>query len=304
MILWYNILGKVRIFLVNGEIDMKRKTIKNTVEISGIGLHKGEEIKLALKSNGQESNEQGIIFKRVDVADKNNIVKVDYRNLFDLERGTNIRNEDDVKVHTIEHFLSALSVTGITDILVEISGNELPILDGSSAGFVEKLLEAEIVELESEIEPVVIKEPVIFSDEKAGKYVMALPYDNFKISYTIDFNHSFLKSQYFEIEVNLENYMENIARCRTFAFDYEIEFLKKNNLALGGSLENAVVVGADGPLNPEGLRYPDEFVRHKILDIVGDLYVLGRPLQAHIIAIKAGHYVNSRLTEMIAKKYF
>ena len=283
---------------------MKRKTIKNTVEISGIGLHKGEEIKLALKSNGQESNEQGIIFKRVDVADKNNIVKVDYRNLFDLERGTNIRNEDDVKVHTIEHFLSALSVTGITDILVEISGNELPILDGSSAGFVEKLLEAEIVELESEIEPVVIKEPVIFSDEKAGKYVIALPYDNFKISYTIDFNHSFLKSQYFEIEVNLENYMENIARCRTFAFDYEIEFLKKNNLALGGSLENAVVVGADGPLNPEGLRYPDEFVRHKILDIVGDLYVLGRPLQAHIIAIKAGHYVNSRLTEMIAKKYF
>ena len=283
---------------------MKRKTIKNTVEISGIGLHKGEEIKLALKSNGQESDEQGIIFKRVDVAGKNNIVKVDYRNLFDLERGTNIRNEDDVKVHTIEHFLSALSVTGITDILVEISGNELPILDGSSAGFVEKLLEAEIVELESEIEPVVIKEPVIFSDEKAGKYVMALPYDNFKISYTIDFNHSFLKSQYFEIEVNLENYMENIARCRTFAFDYEIEFLKKNNLALGGSLENAVVVGVDGPLNPEGLRYPDEFVRHKILDIVGDLYVLGRPLQAHIIAIKAGHYVNSRLTEMIAKKYF
>ena len=283
---------------------MKRKTIKNTVEISGIGLHKGEEIKLALKSNGQESDEQGIIFKRVDVAGKNNIVKVDYRNLFDLERGTNIRNEDDVKVHTIEHFLSALSVTGITDILVEISGNELPILDGSSAGFVEKLLEAEIVELESEIEPVVIKEPVIFSDEKAGKYVMALPYDNFKISYTIDFNHSFLKSQYFEIEVNLENYMENIARCRTFAFDYEIEFLKKNNLALGGSLENAVVVGADRPLNPEGLRYPDEFVRHKILDIVGDLYVLGRPLQAHIIAIKAGHYVNSKLTEMIAKKYF
>ena len=283
---------------------MKRKTIKNTVEISGIGLHKGEEIKLALKSNGQESDEQGIIFKRVDVVGKNNIVKVDYRNLFDLERGTNIRNEDDVKVHTIEHFLSALSVTGITDILVEISGNELPILDGSSAGFVEKLLEAEIVELESEIEPVVIKEPVIFSDEKAGKYVIALPYDNFKISYTIDFNHSFLKSQYFEIEVNLENYMENIARCRTFAFDYEIEFLKKNNLALGGSLENAVVVGADGPLNPEGLRYPDEFVRHKILDIVGDLYVLGRPLQVHIIAIKAGHYVNSRLTEMIAKKYF
>lgn len=281
---------------------MKRKTIKNSVEILGIGLHKGEEIKLTLKPS-ENNDERGIIFKRIDVSDKNNIIKVDYRNLFDLERGTNIRNEDDVKVHTIEHFLSSLSITEVTDILVEISGNELPILDGSSAGFVEKLLEAGIVELNEEIEPVVITEPVIFSDEKAGKYVMALPYDGFKISYTIDFNHSFLKSQYYELEVNLENYMENIAKCRTFAFDYEIDFLKKNNLALGGSLENAVVVGAEGPLNPEGLRYPDEFVRHKILDIIGDLYVLGTPIKAHIIAIKAGHYVNSRLTEMIAKKY-
>ena len=281
---------------------MKRKTIKNSVEILGIGLHKGEEIKLTLKPS-ENNDERGIIFKRIDVSDKNNIIKVDYRNLFDLERGTNIRNEDDVKVHTIEHFLSSLSITGVTDILVEISGNELPILDGSSAGFVEKLLEAGIVELNEEIEPVVITEPVIFSDEKTGKYVMALPYDGFKISYTIDFNHSFLKSQYYELEVNLENYMENIAKCRTFAFDYEIDFLKKNNLALGGSLENAVVVGADGPLNPEGLRYSDEFVRHKILDIIGDLYVLGTPIKAHIIAIKAGHYVNSRLTEMIAKKY-
>ena len=281
---------------------MKRKTIKNMIEISGIGLHKGEEIKLTLKPS-ENNDERGIIFKRIDVSGKNNVIKVDYRNLFDLERGTNIRNEDDVKVHTIEHFLSSLSITGVTDILVEISGNELPILDGSSIGFVEKLLEAGIVELNEKIEPVVITEPVIFSDEKTGKYVMALPYDGFKISYTIDFNHSFLKSQYYELEVNLENYMENIAKCRTFAFDYEIDFLKKNNLALGGSLENAVVVGAEGPLNPEGLRYPDEFVRHKILDIIGDLYVLGTPVKAHIIAIKAGHYVNSRLTEMIAKKY-
>ena len=281
---------------------MKRKTIKNTIEISGIGLHKGEEIRLTLKPS-ENNDERGIIFKRIDVSGKNNVIKVDYRNLFDLERGTNIRNEDDVKVHTIEHFLSSLSITGVTDILVEISGNELPILDGSSIGFVEKLLEAGIVELNEEIEPVVITEPVIFSDEKAGKYVIALPYDGFKISYTIDFNHSFLKSQYYELKVNLENYIENIAKCRTFAFDYEIDFLKKNNLALGGSLENAVVVGADGPLNPEGLRYSDEFVRHKILDIIGDLYVLGTPIKAHIIAIKAGHYVNSRLTEMIAKKY-
>ena len=279
---------------------MKRKTIKNQVEINGIGLHKGEQIKMVLKP---VSTKTGIVFERVDVRDKNNVIKVNYKNLFDLERGTNIQNEDGVKLHTIEHFMSALSVCGITDIFVEIEGNEMPILDGSSIKFVEKIKSAGILELEEEIEPLIITEPVIFSDEKNGKYVLALPYDGFKISYTIDFNHTFLKSEYFEFKVNLENYEKEIASCRTFAFDYEIDFLKKNNLALGGSLDNAIVIGKDGPLNPEGLRFENEFVRHKILDIIGDLYVLGTPIKAHIIAIKAGHFVNAKLTEMIAKKF-
>ena len=112
-----------------------------------------------------------------------------------------------------------------------------------------------------------------------------------------------MKSQYYEIDLNLDEYIEKISRSRTFAFDYEIDFLKKNNLALGGSLDNAIVVGKDGPLNPEGLRYHDEFVRHKILDIIGDLYVLGKPIRGHIIAIKAGHYVNAQMSKMISKKY-
>ena len=279
---------------------MKRKTIKNQVEINGIGLHKGKQIKMILKP---VSKKTGIVFERVDVQDKNNVIKVNYKNLFDLERGTNIQNENGVKLHTIEHFMSALSVCGITDIFVEIEGNEMPILDGSSIKFVEKIKSAGVLELEEEIEPLIITEPVIFSDEKNGKYVLALPYDGFKISYTIDFNHTFLKSEYFEFEVNLENYEKEIASCRTFAFDYEIDFLKKNNLALGGSLDNAIVIGKDGPLNPEGLRFENEFVRHKILDIIGDLYVLGTPIKAHIIAIKAGHFVNAKLTEMIAKKF-
>jgi len=279
---------------------MKRKTIKNQVEINGIGLHKGKQIKMVLKPTSKKT---GIVFERVDVCDKNNIIKVNYKNLFDLERGTNIQNEDGVKLHTIEHFMSTLSVCGITDVFVEIEGNEMPILDGSSIRFVEKIKSAGVLELEEEIEPLIITEPVIFSDEKNGKYVLALPYDGFKISYTIDFNHTFLKSEYFEFEVNLENYEKEIASCRTFAFDYEIDFLKKNNLALGGSLDNAIVIGKDGPLNPEGLRYENEFVRHKILDIIGDLYVLGTPIKAHIIAIKAGHFINAKLTEMIAKKF-
>ena len=131
------------------------------------GLHKGEKIELTLKPNGDDSKTgRGIIFKRVDVTDKDNIIKVDYKNLFDLERGTNIKNEADVRVHTIEHFMSSLSVSGITDIIVEINGNELPILDGSSIQFMKKLEEAGIKELESEIEPVVITEPVIFTQER------------------------------------------------------------------------------------------------------------------------------------------
>ena len=283
---------------------MKRMTIKKEVFINGTGLHKGEIISLILKPNKDNSEcGQGIIFRRTDITDKDNMIKVHYKNLFDLERGTNIRNKDNVKIHTIEHFLSSLSVMGITDILVEITGNELPILDGSSIQFIEKLKEAGTEELESEIEPIVIKEPIIFHEEKEGKHVVALPYDGFKISYTIDFNHSFLKSQYFELEVGFEEYLEKISTCRTFAFDYEIDFLKKNNLALGGSLDNAVVIAKDGPINSEGLRFPDEFVRHKILDIIGDLYVLGRPLKGHIIAIKAGHYVNAKMTQLIAEKY-
>ncbi len=290
---------------------MKRRTIAKEVELSGIGLHKGEDIRLVLKpagdreiatENGREV-ENGIVFKRIDIQDRDNIIKVDYRNLFDLERGTNIKNNADVRIHTIEHFLSALSVLGITDIMVEISGNELPILDGSSIEFIRTIQEAGIRELSDEIEPVVIDIPVIFHDEKAGKHVVALPYEGFKISYTIDFNHNFLKSQYYELEVTPENYIENISSCRTFAFDYEIDFLKKNNLALGGSLDNAIVIGKEGPLNPEGLRFEDEFVRHKILDIIGDLYVLCRPIKAHIIAIKAGHFVNAKMTELIAEKY-
>lgn len=283
---------------------MKRTTIKNEVSMTGIGLHKGDMISIVLKPNkGDNDYGLGIIFKRIDIVDRDNVVKVCHKNLFDLERGTNIKNEDNVKIYTIEHFLSSLSALGITDIIVEITGNELPILDGSSIQFVEKLQESGLEELETEIEPIIITEPLIYKEEKAGKYVLAIPYDGFKISYTIDFNHSFLKSQYYEIDLNLDEYIEKISRSRTFAFDYEIDFLKKNNLALGGSLDNAIVVGKDGPLNPEGLRYHDEFVKHKILDIIGDLYVLGKPIRGHIIAIKAGHYVNAQMSKMISKKY-
>ena len=279
---------------------MKRKTIKNMLEFEGIGLHKGEKIQIKLLPNKEET---GIFFQRVDLPEGKNLIKVDYKNLFDLERGTNIKNDHDARVYTIEHFMSAFHVLGITDLIVEITGNELPILDGSTKIFLEEIEKIGLTSLENEIEPIIIDQVVSFTEEKTGKHVVILPYNGFKVSYTIDFNHTFLKSEYYEIDLNLENYKREISMARTFAFDYEIEYLKNNNLALGGSLDNAIVIAKDGVLNPEGLRYENEFVRHKILDLIGDIYVLGRPIRGHIIAIKAGHFINAQLSTKLAEKY-
>lgn len=276
---------------------MKRKTIKNEVSYSGIGLHKGEKIEIKLKP---VMDYKGLIFKRTDLSGDNEI-KVDYENLFELERGTNIKNSSGAMVYTIEHIMSVFHMLGISDLLIEISGNELPIMDGSSVMFMEKIQEVGILELEREMEPIVVKEPVYFSEEKDGKYIIALPYDGFKISYTIDFNHTFLGAQYYEIDLDIEKYKTEIASARTFCFDYEIEYLQSHNLALGGSLENAIVIKKDGVINPEGLRYQTEFVRHKILDLIGDIYILNRPLKAHLIAVKAGHFINSKLSEKLKK---
>ncbi|MGL4980798.1 MAG: UDP-3-O-acyl-N-acetylglucosamine deacetylase, partial [Fusobacteriaceae bacterium] len=240
-----------------------------------------------------------IIFKRTDLEFGKNIVKLDIENTFDLTRGTNLRNEFGASVHTVEHFLSALYIMGITDLIVELDGNELPIADGSAIKFVETIERIGVRELEDEVEPIKITEPIAVTI--GDKHVVILPYDGYKLTYGIKFEHTFLKSQLAEFEVNLDTYKKEIAKARTFGFDYEIEYLKKNNLALGGTLENAIVIKADGVMNPEGLRYEDEFVRHKMLDIIGDLKVLNRPIEGHIIAIKAGHLINIELGKKLKK---
>ena len=265
----------------------------NEIFYEGIGLHKGENIKLHLIP----AEKGGIVFKRVDLEEGKNEITLDIENTFDLTRGTNLKNEYDAKVHTIEHFLSALYIYGITDLIVELDGNELPIGDGSARIFMEEIEKAGVRELEEDVEEIVIKEPVYLS--KGDKHIVALPCENYKLTYTIKFEHSFLKSQMLELDIDLESYKNNIGNARTFGFDYEIEYLKKNNLALGGTLDNAIVITKDGVMNPSGLRYEDEFVRHKMLDIIGDLKVLNRPIKAHIIAIKAGHALDIEFAQLI-----
>lgn len=273
---------------------MKRKTIAKEIYFEGIGLHKGETIKMRLTPA-----KGGIFFKRVDLEDGKNIISMDIDNTFDLTRGTNLKNEYGAAVYTIEHFLSALYIMGITDLIVELDGNELPIGDGSARVYMELFEEAGTVELDQEIQEIVIKNPIALT--VGDKHLVALPYDGYKITYTIKFEHTFLKSQMLEVEINLENYRKEISMARTFGFDYEVEYLKQNNLALGGTLENAIVVTKDGVLNPSGLRYEDEFVRHKILDIIGDLKVLNRPIRGHIIAIKAGHALDIEFAKKLLK---
>lgn len=275
---------------------MKRKTLSKEVQYNGIGLHKGEQIKMKLipAKNG------GIVFKRVDLEEGRNTISMSIENTFDLTRGTNLKNEFGAEIYTIEHFLSALYIAEITDLVVEIDGNELPIGDGSAKFFLEIIEDAGIQELEEDVEELEIKLPINLT--VGDKHIIALPFDGYKITYTIKFNHTFLKSQMLEIVLNRESYKNEIANARTFGFDYEIEYLKKNNLALGGTLDNAIVVKKDGVLNPNGLRFEDEFVRHKILDLIGDLKVLNRPIKGHIIAIKAGHALDIEFAKLLKKQ--
>lgn len=272
---------------------MRKKTIAKEIFYEGIGLHKGKNIKLHLIP----SNEGGIIFKRVDLEKGKNEIKLDLKNTFDLTRGTNLKNQFGAEVYTIEHFLSALYVLGITDLIVELCENELPICDGSARIFVEEIEKAGIKTLEEEVEELVIKEPIFLT--KGDKHIIALPYDGYKVTYTIKFDHTFLKCQMLELDITLENYKNDISNARTFGFDYEIEYLKKNNLALGGTLENAIVIKKDGVLNPNGLRYKDEFVRHKILDLIGDFKVLNKAIKGHIIAVKSGHALDIEFANLI-----
>mgnify|MGYP001289241123 CR=1 FL=1 len=275
---------------------MKRKTIAKEITYEGIGLHKGELIKIKLIPATKKT---GIIFKRIDLKENENEVTMNLENTFDLTRGTNLKNKYDAKIHTIEHFLSVLSIFEITDLIIEIDGNELPIGDGSAKIFGELIKNTGTCDLNSEIEELIITEPVYLT--KGDKHIIALPYDGFKITYTIKFDHTFLKTQMLEIDLNKESFLKEIAPARTFGFDYEIEYLKQNNLALGGTLDNAIVINKNGIDNPSGLRFEDEFVRHKILDIIGDLKVINKPIKGHIIAVKAGHALDIEFAKLLMK---
>ena len=268
-----------------------QQTIGHPTSFSGIGLHSGNRVNMTFLPGPANS---GIRFRRVDLADKPEI-EARVENVLENNRSTTIA-KGNVKVHTIEHVLAAFAGYGIDNALVELDSNEPPICDGSSRQFCKMIQEAQIVPQTERREPYKPTQPV---ELLMGETEMALfPDDGFKITCTSsDKNGRF--TQFYSLDLNPKSWEKELSNARTFCFFEEIEYLIKNGLIRGGSLENAVVIRDDAVLTTEPLRYPEEFVRHKMLDIVGDLSLLGRPLQGHLIAVKPSHAANCEMARLI-----
>ncbi len=270
---------------------MKQRTIAKSVEIVGIGLHKGVPVKMRLEP--LESN-MGIIFYR---SDEGITIPLEIQNVVDTKMATVI-GKDGVIISTIEHLLSALYAYGIDNLRVVLDNDEIPVLDGSSSGYCMLIEEAGIKELEASKKAIKVKKEVEVTT-KEGKRVALKPSNHIIYDFSIDFEHPAIGQQTFRFDYSIEEYKENISRARTFGFLHEVQYLRSIGLALGGSMENAIVLDNTKILNPEGLRYDDEFVRHKILDAIGDMALLGYTLVGEYDAHAGSHHLNHLLTKKL-----
>ena len=274
------------------ELLMKQKTIARAVTCSGIGIHTGEQACLTFKPAEIDT---GIQFIRSDIEGGPRIQAV-IDNVDSINRATVLGNGE-VKVHTVEHVMAAVSGLGIDNLLIEVDGVEVPAADGSSSVFVNILDKAGIVEQDAPRRIAVLTEPLNY--EENGIQFLLLPSKSLKISFHIEYPNPIVGCQFDSMEINADTFREHIAEARTFAFYEDVEQLKKDGLIKGGSPDNAVVIDGDKFLNSEPLRSPKELVRHKILDLLGDLCLLGVPLRAHVISSKSGHPSNINLVRML-----
>ncbi|WP_291493000.1 UDP-3-O-acyl-N-acetylglucosamine deacetylase, partial [Desulfurella sp.] len=270
----------------------KQRTIKETVKVSGIGVHTGKKVDCIIEPAPDDT---GIVFHRTD---KNIFIPVNQNNVVDTTLSTTI-GLNGVYIKTVEHLLASLYALNIDNCIIKIDNEEVPILDGSSAPWVYLLKSASYVEQKHYKKVLIITKPVKIKEN--GKFVALLPCRKFKISYAISFEGTFINKQKYELEINEQTFIKEISKARTFCFLRDIEYMQQNNLALGGSLDNAVVVDDYGVVNEDPLRYENEFVRHKILDAIGDLSILNYDLKAHYIAYKSGHNLNYKLVSSLLK---
>src|SRR5919109_540468 len=269
-----------------------QQTLRRPISCVGIGLHSGNKVHLSLKPAPADF---GIRFRRTDLGDHE--VPATVHHLAGIQLATGLaRNQ--VSVETVEHLLAALVSTNIDNVLVELSSPEVPIMDGSAAPFTYLIQEAGIKRLPTARNYLKIIRPVAIS--RGDKRIALYPSDHFKVTYSISYDHPLLRHQSRTLRITEESFIEEIAPARTFTFLKDVEMLRQNGLALGGSLENAVVLGETGVLN--ALRFEDEFVRHKILDAVGDLALVGHPVIGHLVAHRAGHALHTEFAARILEE--
>ncbi len=268
---------------------MMQHTLKSSIHINGVGLHSGEDIALTLSPAPAG---HGIIFVRTDVADdKNATIPALWNNVIDTQLCTVIGNEDGVSVGTIEHLMSALRGCGVDNVLIELNGAEVPVMDGSAIPFVEAIETVGIQKQDKSRRVIRILKEV--SVEKDGKRVTLSPANVPTFSGEIIFDHPAIKTQKFEVALLNGNFRHDIAEARTFGFLHEVEWMRSQGLAQGGSLDNAIILDQNQVMNPDGLRFDDEFIRHKLLDAIGDLYLAGGQIIGAYDSSKAGHEMNN-----------
>ena len=273
---------------------IRQRTLKNVIRATGVGLHTGEKVYLTLRPAVPDT---GIVFRRVDLDTPVEIPAIP-ENVGETTLSTTLV-KDGIRVATIEHLLSALAGLGIDNAYIDLNASEVPIMDGSAGPFVFLIQSAGIQEQNAPKKFIRIKKPV--KVDHGDKWVQFVPYDGFKVAFTIDFEHPAFKErhQMAEVDFSTTSFVKEVSRARTFGFMSQIETLRANNLALGGSLDNAIVVDDYRILNEDGPRYVDEFVKHKILDSIGDLYLLGRSLIGAFSGYKSGHALNNKLLRVL-----
>jgi len=269
---------------------LQQRTLKTVIRATGVGLHTGDKVEITLRPAAPDT---GIVFHRVDLPSP-----VEIKALPHLVRDTRLSSTlevDGVRVATVEHLMSALAGLGIDNVHVDLSASEVPILDGSAGPFIFLLQSAGIVEQPALKKFIRIKKTVEVRD--GDKWVRFEPHNGFKITFAIDFDHPVIEHTGKSVTIDFasHSYIKEISRARTFGFMHEVEALRNMGLARGGSLDNAVVLDEYRILNADGLRYEDEFVKHKVLDAIGDLYILGHPLLGAFSAYKSGHALNNKL---------
>tara|TARA_B100001063_G_C16758640_1_gene554656 strand:- start:159 stop:1079 length:921 start_codon:yes stop_codon:yes gene_type:complete len=272
---------------------LNQKTIKKTVQFEGVGLHSGKIVKLTIKPSHPDT---GIIFKRIDLKD-NNIVYPSFLNVSNTSLNTTISNDYGVKVSTIEHLMGALFSLGIDNALIEINSEEVPILDGSAKEFIEKIIAADFVTSNKPIKIIKINKKVEFKDDK--RFISIEPSKlSLDIEFELKYNNKIIGNQKNNINVYNDE-LRDILNSRTFCLYEDIEAIKKNGLAKGGSLDNAIVVKDENILNEGGLRNPKEFVNHKILDCIGDLFTSGYRIIGKVKCSQGGHYLTNKILRKI-----